>query len=32
MNLYGIEVPVKNSPKLDPEYIPILKLIRAFLA
>ncbi|MCD8144441.1 MAG: ROK family protein [Oscillospiraceae bacterium] len=32
MNLYGIEVPVKNSPKLDPEFIPILKFNRAFLA
>ena len=32
MNLYGIEIPVKNSPKLDPEFIPIMKFNRAYLA
>ena len=32
MNLYGIEISVKNAPKLDPEFIPVLKFNRAFLA
>lgn len=32
MNLYGIEIDVKNAPKLDPGFIPLLKYNRAFLA
>ena len=32
MNRYGIEVTVKNAPKLDPEFIPVLKFNRAYLA
>ena len=32
MKLYGIDVPVKNAPKLDPEFIPVLNFNRAFLA
>ena len=32
MKLHGIEIPVKNAPKLDPAFIPILKFNRAFLA
>ena len=28
----GIEVSVKNAPKLDPEFIPVLKFNRSFLA
>ncbi len=32
MNLYGIEVNVKNPPKLDPGFIPIGKFNKAFLA
>lgn len=31
MKLYGIEVNVKNAPKLDETFIPILKFNRAFL-
>ncbi len=31
MNCHGIEVPIKNLPKLDPEFIPIMKFNRAFL-
>ncbi len=31
MKCHGIEVPVKNLPKLDPEFIPIMKFNRAFL-
>ena len=32
MNLYGIEINVKNTPKLDPGFIPLLKYNQAFLA
>ena len=32
MNLYGIEINIKNSPKLDPDFIPVLKFNQAFLA
>lgn len=32
MNRYGIEIAVKNAPKLDPEFMPILKFNRSFLA
>ena len=32
MNLYGIEVNVKNSPKLDPGFIPLGSFNKAFLA
>ena len=32
MNLYGIEVPVKNIPKLDPDFVPIMKFNHAYLA
>ena len=31
MNRYGIQFQVKNSPSLDPEFMPILKFNRAFL-
>ena len=31
MNRYGIEITVKNAPKLDPEFMPILQFNRAFL-
>ena len=31
MNRYGIEIAVKNAPKLDPEFMPILKFNRSFL-
>ncbi len=31
MKCFGIEVPVKNAPKLDPDFLPILKFNRAFL-
>ncbi len=31
MNRYGIEIEVKNAPKLDPEFMPILKYNRSFL-
>lgn len=31
MNIYGIEVNVKNKPLLDKEFIPILKFNRAYL-
>ncbi len=31
MNLYGIEVNVKNVPKLDPGFIPVMLFNRAFL-
>ena len=31
MNRYGIEIAVKNVPKLDPEFMPILQFNRAFL-
>ena len=32
MNLYGIEINIKNVPKLDPDFIPVLKFNQAFLA
>ena len=32
MNLYGIEVEVKNKPALDSGFIPVIKFNRAFLA
>ncbi|MCD8087849.1 MAG: ROK family protein [Oscillospiraceae bacterium] len=32
MNRYGIEIAVKNAPLLDPEFMPILKFNRSFLA
>ena len=32
MERYGISVQVKNAPKLDPEFIPLLKFNQAFLA
>ena len=32
MKLYGIEITVKNPPKLDPAFIPMLKFNRAFLS
>ena len=32
MNRFGIKIPVKNVPQLDPEFMPILKFNRAFLA
>ena len=32
MNRYGIEIDVKHVPKLDPEFMPILKYNRSFLA
>ena len=32
MKLYGIDISVKNAPKLDPEFIPVLKFNRSFLA
>ena len=32
MKRFGIEVPVTNIPPLDPEFMPILKFNRAFLA
>ena len=32
MNRYGIEISVKNAPKLDPEFMPILKFNRSFLS
>lgn len=32
MQLLGIECPVKNSPELDPGFIPLLSFQRAFLA
>ena len=28
---FGVEIPVKNSPKLDPGYIPLYKFNQAFL-
>jgi predicted NBD/HSP70 family sugar kinase len=31
MNCHGIEVPVKNLPKLDPGFVPIMKFNREFL-
>ena len=31
MNLYHIDVPVRNQPGLDPAFIPILRYNRAFL-
>ena len=31
MNLYGIELDVKNVPKLDPGFIPLYKFNQAFL-
>ena len=31
MKRYGIEVDVKNVPKLDPGFMPILKFNQAFL-
>lgn len=31
MNRYGITFSVKNSPDLDPGFMPILKFNRAFL-
>ncbi|MGN1002866.1 MAG: ROK family protein, partial [Oscillospiraceae bacterium] len=31
MERYGISVPVKNAPELDPDFIPLLKFNRAFL-
>ena len=31
MNRYGIQFQVKNSPSLDPDFMPILKFNRAFL-
>ena len=31
MNRYGIQFQVKNSPSLDPEFMPILKFNRSFL-
>ena len=32
MNCHGIEISVKNPPRLDPEFMPVLKFNRAFLA
>ena len=32
MLIYGIDVPVRNSPELDPEFIPLNKFNNAFLA
>ena len=32
MNRYGIEVELKNKPKLDPEFIPVGRFNKAFLA
>ena len=32
MERYGIDVTIKNSPVLDPEFTPILKFNQAFLA
>ena len=32
MKRAGIEVPVKNLPPLDPDFLPILQFNRAFLA
>ena len=32
MERYGISVQIKNSPELDPEFIPLLKFNQAFLA
>ena len=32
MNLYGIEVSLKHSPELDPDFYPIGRYYRAFLA
>lgn len=32
MNLYGIEVKIKNTPKLHPEFIPVLAYNRSYLA
>jgi len=31
MNLYGIEVNIKNTPELDPEFLPMEAFKRAFL-
>lgn len=32
MNLFGIEIDVKNAPVLDPGFIPVLKFNRAYLS
>lgn len=32
MKLFGVNIQVNNRPKLDPEFIPVLKFNRAFLA
>ena len=32
MNRFGIEVTLKHTPKLDPDYIPLYKFNQAFLA
>ena len=32
MNKYGINVELKNVPVLDPEFIPLMRFNRAFLA
>lgn len=32
MNRFGIDINVKNTPKLDPDFMPILKFNRSFLA
>lgn len=32
MNLYGIDVSIKNVPKLDPAFIPILSFNKSFLS
>ncbi len=32
MNKFNIQIPIKNSPELDPDFCPILKFNRAFLA
>lgn len=31
MKLFGVNIQVNNRPKLDPEFIPVLKFNRAFL-
>lgn len=31
MELFGIQINIKNTPKLDPDFIPILKFNKAFL-